>query len=369
LKLIGQWDIPCGRLSYSDDAPAQADVPSDKSNVGGGTVGEADSGITTLLIGLHDGVVSLTSDDGTSWRQGPVSPLPHAAAKITACPSDPKRAYLAAYEAGVYRTDDLGVTWWRLNSYPTTHAHSLAVHPSNADILFVGSEPASVFVTMNGGSTWDECSAFRDVPEADQWSFHWEGRHGHVRDLRMAHYDANIIFAGIEVGGVIRSMDGGQNWKQLAGLDPDVHTIQIDPVQRGTVLVATAAGPYRSEDNGDSWEYVDGGLERSHTIPLAMSSGDPERVLVGAASSARRQDAESYLSTNGGRAWRRLEGVGSSEDMVVAWAWDSVDPSRAYAGTDAGKICASSDHGESWRMLEVDLPRVAVGAMAVAYPS
>ncbi|PZC48745.1 MAG: Uncharacterized protein C1O27_000114 [Chloroflexi bacterium] len=346
-----------------------ADVPSDQPNFGGGTMGEADCRVTTLLIGLHDGVVTLTSDDGgVSWRQGPVTPIAHAAAKITTCPSDPKRAYLAAYEAGVYRSDDFGVAWWRLDSYPTTHAHSLAAHPSNADILYVGSEPASVFVTMDGGSTWDECSAFREVPEAGQWSFHWEGRHGHVRDLRMAPYDPNIIFAGIEVGGVIRSMDGGRNWKQLVGLDPDVHTIQIDSVHRGTVLVATAAGPYRSEDNGDSWEYVDSGLERSHTIPLAMSPDDPERVLVGAASSARRQDAEPYLSINGGRDWRRLEGVGSSDDMVVAWTWDPAEPSRAYAGTDAGKIYASSDHGESWRLLDVALPRVAVGALAVAHP-
>lgn len=330
---------------------------------------EAGMRVTTLLIGLHEGVVSLAGDDGgASWRQGPITPLAHAAAKIVSSPSDPKRAYLAAYEAGVYRTDDLGVTWRRLDRYPTTHAHSLAVHPSNADLLYVGSEPASVFVSTDGGETWDECSTFRDVPEAGEWSFHWEGRHGHVRDLRMAAHDPNIIFAGIEVGGVIRSTDGGRNWEQLTGPDPDVHTIQIDSAHPGTVLVATAAGPYRSDDNGDSWEYVDNGLERSHTIPLAMSPDDPERILVGAASSARRQDAEPYLSTNGGRAWRRLEGVGSSDDMVIAWAWDPAHLGRVYAGTDNGKLYSSNDHGESWSLLDVALPRVAVGALAVAYP-
>lgn len=330
---------------------------------------QAGNGSTTLYVGLHEGVCALSSEDGgASWRRGPVTPLEHAAAKIVACPSDPMRVYLAAYEAGVYRSDDRGTTWRKLDSYPAEHAHSLAARPDNPDVLYVGSEPATVFVTTDGGKTWDECVGFRQVPEAGEWSFHWEGRHGHVRDLRLAPYDPQVIFAGIEVGGIVRSTDGGRSWRQLSGPDPDVHTIQIDPLHRGTVLAATAAGPYRSEDNGDSWEYVGGGLDRRHTIPLAMSPAEPERVLVGAASSARRQEAQPYLSVDGGRSWRGLDGLGAPEDMVVALAWDPADPDRVYAGSDQGKLYLSGDRGELWRQAGVALPRVAVGAMAAGYP-
>ena len=52
--------------------------------------------------------------------------------------------------------------------------------------------------------------------------------------------------------------------------------------------------------------------------------------------------------------------------MVVAFEWDPESPDDVYAGTDGGKLCASSDRGETWRQLPVTLSSVAVGALAVA---
>src|SRR5262252_6626781 len=68
-----------------------------------------------LYVGMHDGVCALNSTDaGQTWRQGQVTPLAHAAARLSTSPTTPQRAYLAAYEAGVYRTDDGGLSWRRL---------------------------------------------------------------------------------------------------------------------------------------------------------------------------------------------------------------------------------------------------------------
>ena len=100
----------------------------------------------TIYVGMHDGVCAVTSeDDGKNWRQGPVTTLPHAASRLTASPVNPERAYLAAYEAGVYRTDDAGVTWRHIDSYPTGYAHSVLAHPVEPDAVYAGSEPAAVF--------------------------------------------------------------------------------------------------------------------------------------------------------------------------------------------------------------------------------
>ena len=73
-----------------------------------------------IYVGMHDGVCSLSSDDGgETWQQGPITQLPHAAARVSVSPVDSRRAWLAAYEAGVYRTDDGGATWSHLASYPS----------------------------------------------------------------------------------------------------------------------------------------------------------------------------------------------------------------------------------------------------------
>ena len=63
------------------------------------------------------------------------------------------------------------------------------------------------------------------------------------------------------------------------------------------------------------------------------------------------------------------EAVGSDDDMVVAIDWDPTNVRRVYAGTDRGKIYCSSDRGESWELVPVTVPAIAVGALIVGPPS
>ncbi len=98
-----------------------------------------------IYVGTHDGVCALNTDDGgLTWKQGKITPLANAAARLSVSPLQPDRAYLAAYEAGVFKTDDGGNTWNKLPAYPTGYAHSVLAHPDEPDVLFVGSEPAAV---------------------------------------------------------------------------------------------------------------------------------------------------------------------------------------------------------------------------------
>ena len=79
-----------------------------------------------LYVGMHDGVCAVRSTDaGQTWQHGPVTPLAHAAARLSTSAAALHRAYLAAYEAGVYRTDDGSLTWRPLASYPSDYAHSV----------------------------------------------------------------------------------------------------------------------------------------------------------------------------------------------------------------------------------------------------
>ena len=65
-----------------------------------------------IFVGTHDGVCAVnTSDGGMTWTRGNITPLANAAARLSVSLVDPDRAYLAAYEAGVYKTNDGGVTW------------------------------------------------------------------------------------------------------------------------------------------------------------------------------------------------------------------------------------------------------------------
>ena len=324
----------------------------------------------TIYVGMHDGVCAVTSeDDGKNWRQGPVTTLPHAASRLTASPVNPERAYLAAYEAGVYRTDDAGVTWRHIDSYPTEYAHSVLAHPVEADAVYAGSEPAAVFQSKDAGESWQECRGFQAVPESTGWGFHAPTRDSHVRDLRVSPGDPNHLYAGIEVGGMVRSRDGGNSWQQLPGLDDDIHCVNLSSTRPQRVYVATASAPYRTDDGGDNWELINDGLDRRYTLHVAAAPDDADLVLVTVSENARRNNPQFYRSTDGGQRWGLVEGLGSGEnpeDMVVAFEWDPHSPGQVYAGTDGGKLFCSRDRGESWEQLPVNLSSVAVGALAVA---
>lgn len=323
-----------------------------------------------IYVGMHDGVCVVTSaDGGATWEQGPVTPLAHAASRLSASAASPGRAYLAAYESGAYRTDDGGETWRHLGSYPTDYAHSVLVHPVEADTVYVGSEPAAIFRSGDGGDTWQEFESFRAVPEATQWGFHAPTRDSHVRDLRAAPDDPNRLYAGIEVGGMVRTGDGGASWKQLPGLDDDIHCVNLSGARPSSIYVATARAPYRSDDGGERWEIINDGLERRYTLHISAAPDDADLVLVTVSENARRGNPQFYRSTDAGRSWTLVQGLGAGEnpaDMVVAFEWDPQEPDKAYAGTDGGSLFCSEDRGVTWRQLPVQLGTVAVGALAVA---
>ena len=187
-----------------------------------------------LYVGTVDGVCALSSyDAGRTWEQGNMTPLDHAAARLSVSASEPGVVYLAAYEAGVLRSDDSGATWRQLPSYPTGYAHSVTAHPDQPGVVFVGSEPAAIFRSNDGGENWEESESFRQVPESSRWNFHGD-RLSHVRELRMAPGDPDTMFAGIEVGGMVRSDDGGESWKQLEGTHDDIHFVNVSRGQPGT---------------------------------------------------------------------------------------------------------------------------------------
>jgi photosystem II stability/assembly factor-like uncharacterized protein len=332
--------------------------------------GDAMTDIRRLYAGMHDGVCALTSSDGgDTWQRGPITPLTHAASRLASSASTSRRAYLAAYESGVYRTDDGGESWHRLDQYPCEYAHSLVVHPEDHDRILVGGEPAAIYRSEDGGLTWQECLGFKQVPESDKWFFHSQTRDSHVRDMKLAPHDPDLIYAGIEVGGIVRSKDGGASWQQLEGTDDDIHSVCFSPHSPSTVYAGTARGPFRSDDGGDSWQPITNELPRLYTVPVTPAPDDERCVLLAVANNAGRKGAQAYVSDDGGAQWSRLWDLGADDDMAVAFAWDPVDTQRVYAGTDSGKLYGSADRGRSWHRLNVELPSLAVGALALSVGS
>src|SRR5205809_93146 len=95
-----------------------------------------------------------------------------------------------------------------------------------------------------------------------------------------------------------------------------------NPVQHGlstarpqTVYVATARGPYRSDDEGQHWELINHGLQRLYALHISAAPDDADLALVTVSTNARRQQPQLYRSTTGGQQWQHMTSVGSDDDM------------------------------------------------------
>jgi photosystem II stability/assembly factor-like uncharacterized protein len=320
---------------------------------------------TTLIVGTASGVGQVASTaDGKAKIIGQVTPLPHAVARLAVCQAQPQVVYLAAYEGGMWRSDDGGERWRQLHAYPVAHAHSVVVDPHDPAVVYVGSEPAAIFHSRDGGATWQECQGFRAVPESTHWHF-FAPRQAHVRDLVMAADNPQRLYAGLEVGGVVRSTDGGNTWQQLHGPYEDVHSLSSTPARAQVLYAATARQPWRSDDGGETWSAIGDGLPHRYIVPIAAAPDDPDVVLVSCSTSFQRQTGCLARSTDGGRSWNQVIWPGPDDDMVIALAWDAAEPRQVFAGTDGGKLYRSTDRGASWQALPVTLDSVAVGGLLV----
>src|SRR5262245_26541686 len=86
-----------------------------------------------------------------------------------------------------------------------------------ANELYVGTLPAAVYVSENGGRSFRELSAFRRLPEYPKWTFPPPPHTAHIRCITLDARVPDEILVGIEEGGVARSRDRGESWEDISG--------------------------------------------------------------------------------------------------------------------------------------------------------
>ena len=86
-----------------------------------------------------------------------------------------------------------------------------------------------------------------------------------------------LILVGIELGGLMRTTDGGASWHDhAAGAQPDVHSLAWHPRAPRRAYEAGGGGAAWSDDAGVSWRPADEGRDRHYTWSVAVDPDDPE---------------------------------------------------------------------------------------------
>ena len=118
---------------------------------------------------------------------------------------------------------DGGETWDDV-SPPDLDVFSLAVSPVDGAV-YAGTEPSRLFRSDDGGESWRALDALLELPSRPTWSFPPRPWTSHVRWIAPSPLDAELLLVGIELGGLMRSTDGGETWVDHApGAQRDVHS-------------------------------------------------------------------------------------------------------------------------------------------------
>ena len=266
-------------------------------------------------------------------------------------PRHPETVYAGLREQGVRRSDDGGRTWVDCR-LPEPGVFSLAVGPADGTV-YAGSEPSRLFASGDKGETWDALDALLELPSRPTWSFPPRPWTSHVRWIAPSPHEASVLLVGIELGGLMRTVDGGRSWQDhRPGAQRDVHCLAWHPRVAGRAYEAGGGGAALSEDGGDTWRPTDEGRDRHYTWALAVDPEDPDLWYVSASTGpfAAHGGADPQARVyrrRGADPWVALEGL---PDPLPAMPYALLaTEGRLFAGLANGELWESRDGGASWR--------------------
>ncbi len=249
---------------------------------------------------------------------------------VLAHPTDPDTVYVAAPgcvwgyigKRGLFKTTDGGKTWQKLtNGLPNdgkTGAIEIIMHPTNPDELYVsfwqrlrqpfrtdsGGPNGGIFKSSDGGESWQKLT--NGLPKGDS------GKIG----IAISRNNPKVLMAFYEHG------------FQPTPDDPDYN----DMTKLGT-------GLYRSEDSGNSWQYMNRYNNRPFYYSHVWISPHDDKLIY-------RLAGGFQYSEDGGKTFERFSGREIHGDYHALWL-DPHNKDRFYVGNDGGAYL-THDHGKNF---------------------
>lgn len=248
----------------------------------------------------------------------------------------------ATAESGLYHSPD--GTGWRAVAHPASEIYAVAVSPSG-DRLFTGTRPVSVYVADAGGGApddpdaWTEQSALRELGQRLDWGLERHDGVAQVRSLCTHPEASDRLVAGVEVGGVHVSDDGGASWtsRRIEGFDAphtdDIHHLAMP--EADTLVASTGSGLYRTTDVGRTWSRLDTGDRQRYFREAFVHDG---RLYAGgapASSSSWESDPDHALfEAEPGETLARIDSP-VPDEHPIGWCAVDGDP---VVGTHRGTL-------------------------------
>jgi len=168
---------------------------------------------------------------------------------LTFDPQDDKAVYLASEADGLLYSYDGGDSWMKVNSFPNGKINSVVVDPYNKCVIYA-TFGNTILKTTDCSRTWSEIYVDTRADKA-------------ITALAIDAYDNLVVYAGNTAGDILKSTDGGDNWRVIHRVDDQISKILIYPSDTRIIYVATnARGIFKTTNGGATWSDMNEGLQK-----------------------------------------------------------------------------------------------------------
>jgi len=241
-------------------------------------------------------------------------------------PNNPGVLYIGAASGGIWKTTNGGDNWQDIGvDLESLTYGAIAIDPNNPEIVYAGAGEAcsrlrsyyfggnGLYKSTDGGLNWEQ----------DTSNF---GPYTHFSDIVVSPFNSDILFASLAFGsnklgsnlpneGIWKSSNAGDDW--IKCLDhPGAYDVMLHPNDPNIIFACIggshdASGFYKSTDQGETWTAYNDGLPGSVTISrmhIDISLLDPN--ILYAVIYQFGSGSKAYKSQNGGENWAQIsEGV------------------------------------------------------------
>ncbi len=249
----------------------------------------------------------------------------------------PQVVYLGTAEGILFRSDDAGRHWRRLEpGFPISGVSldNIQVTPAG-DVLVgywsVSGQGGGVARSSDGGRTFK----VQDGIAGES-----------VRALAVAPSDPARLVAGA-LSGVFATDDAGASWRRISPPGHleirNIESIVIDALDPRVIYAGTWHLPWKTTDSGKTWRVISAGMiDDSDVFTMTLDLRTPKTLFATACTGI-------YRSLDAGGSWSKFRGIPSSSRRTRAFAQDPDRPETLFAGTTEG-LWVSDDSGANWSL-------------------
>jgi photosystem II stability/assembly factor-like uncharacterized protein len=334
-----------------------------------------------LLVSTTSALAQQSGDDYNSifkpvkWRS--IGPFRGGRSVCgTGVVGDPKTYYMGTTGGGLWKTDDMGITWRNISDgyFKTGSVGAIAVAESDPNVVYVGMGEHAV----RGVMTHHGDGVYKSTDAGKTWKRIGLELTQHISRILVDPKNPNIVLVGAQGAlyshsqqrGVFKSIDGGATWKNVLYVDDKTGAVELSLDMNNTRVIYAAmwehgrlpwkvisggpgSGLYKSTDQGETWDRLKDGLpEEMGKMSIAVSRSNPEKVYALIESDSEKEAGGLFVSTNGGKKWNRI----TNDHRLVQRAWyyielfiDPKNENTIYVLS--ASALRSTDGGKTWETL------------------